>query len=351
MTTFVPALLEWYEKYSRKLPWRGSEDPYAILVSEIMLQQTRVETVIPYYQRWMERFPNIHVLAAASLQDVMSLWEGLGYYSRARNLHLTAQRIIKEFDGRIPSNIGFLRNLPGVGEYTSAAIASIAFGIDAAGVDGNIRRVFSRLLNVTELVNTPAGKRRIQSLAGKYLPPGQAGLYNQALMDLGATVCTSKNPDCLICPLQKYCESYAIGIQDERPLMKKRSPIPEMIVTAAIIHRGDAVLIAQRPLKGLLGGLWEFPGGKKKPGESLQDCLKREIMEELGVSITVGNEMGVYRHAYTHFRVVLHAFFCSLDGGEPSAVEAMDIRWLKYDELREFPMGKIDRLIAMRLLE
>jgi A/G-specific adenine glycosylase len=331
------------------MPWRGIKDPYAIWVSEIMLQQTRVETVIPYYQKWMKRFPTIFALARASEQDVLTLWEGLGYYSRARSLHRAAQQVIKNHDGELPRDLKLLRRLPGVGEYTAAAIASLAFGMDAAALDGNIRRVLSRLFDVAEVADSPAGKMKLQSLADEYLLKGRAGDYNQALMDLGATICVPRKPDCEDCPVAKFCQAFAKGVQEQRPVMKLKPEIPHVTVTAAVIRRGDEVLLAQRPPDGLLGGMWEFPGGKQEPGENLAACLEREIREELGVSIMVGAELGVYRHAYTHFRVTLHAFYCSLNGEEVTAIEVHDVRWVKLGELKQYPMGKIDRQISMAL--
>ncbi len=350
MKTFVKPLLTWFNKNARPMPWRGIEDPYAIWISEIMLQQTRVETVIPYYQNWMMRFPTIKALAKASEQEVLSLWEGLGYYSRARNLHRAARQVMVEHSGNLPRNPKLLRRLPGVGDYTAAAIASLAFDLDVAALDGNIRRVLARLFDVTVVADSPAGKKKLQSLADEHLPKGRAGDYNQALMDLGATICLPRNPDCGNCPVAKFCRAFANGTQEKRPVMKPKPEIPHVTVTAAVIQRGDEVLLAQRPSKGLLGGMWEFPGGKQESGESLSACLEREIREELGVGIEVGAEMGVFKHAYTHFRVTLHAFSCLLDGDVPRAIEVQDVRWVKLGELEQYPMGKIDRQIAKILI-
>lgn len=343
-------LLSWYERHARDLPWRRVPHPYAVWVSEIMLQQTRVETVIPYFERWMQRFPTIGALAAAGQQEVLGLWEGLGYYSRARNLHRAAQEVAAQHGGELPRDPEALRRLPGIGRYTAAAIASIAFGVDAAALDGNIRRVLARVFNVAEPARSPAGERRLWELAQENLPPGRAGDYNQALMDLGAQICTPRNPDCPRCPLDEICEARRLGIQDERPVLETKPAVPHYTVTAAVIERRDEVLITQRPTDKLLGGMWEFPGGKVQEGESLVDCLKREIREELDVEIIVGEPLGVYRHAYTHFRVTLHAFRCILaDGGHPRAVEARDLRWVAPANLGSFPMGKLDRQIARKL--
>lgn len=348
-------LLDWYSQHARQLPWRGAADPYAVWVSEIMLQQTRVETVIPYYSRWIKRFPTVQSLAEASEQEVLSVWEGLGYYSRARSLHKAAQVIVNEYNARLPQNTEQLRHLPGIGRYTAAAVASIAFGKDEPALDGNIRRVLARLFNVIEPARSPSGEQRLWDLAQAHLPPSQAGDYNQAMMDLGALICTPRAPDCAHCPLMHLCQAYALGVQEERPVMEKKPPIPHHTVTAAVIQQDDAgqdmpVLLARRPSHGLLGGLWEFPGGKLQEGEDLPTCLKREICEELGVSIQVCEAFGIYRHAFTHFRITLHAFLCRLQDGIPQPIEASEIRWVKPADFTAYPMGKIDRQIASRLM-
>jgi A/G-specific adenine glycosylase len=346
------ALLAWYAQHARHLPWRANPDPYAIWISEIMLQQTRVETVIPYFQRWLERFPGIAELARAPQQEVLALWEGLGYYSRARNMHRAAQIMMSEWNGALPPDPQALASLPGIGRYTAGAIASIAFGLDAAALDGNIRRVLARLFDVAEPFSASGGKKRLWELATANLPAGKAGDYNQALMDLGATVCTPRAPDCAHCPLAVMCLSYVAGIQEERPVRAARAPIPHYLVTAAVIRRERQVLIAQRPDHGLLGGLWEFPGGKQQPDEDLVACLKREIGEELGAEIEVDEELGIYRHAYTHFRVTLHAYYCKLHNGtQPQPLQVQALRWVELPELEGYPMGKIDRQISRALLQ
>jgi A/G-specific adenine glycosylase len=348
---FAVALLAWYAQHARVLPWRGESNPYAVWVSEVMLQQTRVETAIPYFERWMSRFPDLASLAQASQQEVLIAWEGLGYYSRARNLHLAAQIVLREMQGELPRDPEALANLPGIGRYTAAAIASLAFGVEVAALDGNIRRVLARVFDVSDPARSPEGEGRLWELAAAHLPPGQAGDYNQALMDLGATLCTPRNPNCPACPLKQVCQSFVLGIQDQRPVVLKRPATPHYIVTAAVICRQEQLLITQRPLDGLLGGLWEFPGGKLQPGETLAACLQREIQEELAIYVSVGACIGVYRHAYTHFKVTLHAFRCTLhNGSTPSPRQVKDLRWVAPADLPGFPMGKIDRQIARQLL-
>jgi A/G-specific adenine glycosylase len=344
------SLLAWYDQHARRLPWCGAVDPYVVLVSEVMLQQTQVETVIPYFARWMQRFPTLASLAEAQQQEVLAAWEGLGYYSRARNLQRAAQMVLQEFNGKIPADLPSLRRLPGVGRYTAGAIASIAFGQPVATLDGNIRRVLSRVFDVGEDARSPAGERRLWSLAAEQLPADRPGDYNQALMDLGALICTPQNPACPDCPLAFACQACALGVQAQRPVLAPRPTVPHITVTAAIIQRQGQVLIAQRPPYGLLGGMWEFPGGKQQQGESLPDCLQREIKEELGVLVEVGAPAGVYRHAYTHFRLTLHVFHCHLLDGEPRPLEVAALRWISPAELPDYPMGKVDRQIARRLI-
>jgi A/G-specific adenine glycosylase len=349
--TFTRPLLEWYDKNARDLPWRFEQSPYRTWISEIMLQQTQVDTVIPYFTRWMAAYPDVKTLAAADEQDVLSLWEGLGYYSRARHLLKAARIVARDYDGHLPRTSEALQKLPGIGPYTGAAIASIAFGEDTATVDGNIRRVFSRLFDLKEPLRSTVSEKNIWELAEANLPPGRADVYNQALMDLGAMICTPKSPACERCPVAGACRALAQGTVAERPVKKARKKIPTLTVTAAVIHRDGQVLLSKRPPHGLLGGLWEFPGGTlEKTDADLPACLRREIREELGADIEVGEAFGTYRHAYTHFKIVLHAFCCLLvDGQEPQAIECDDLAWVQVNDLGDYPMGKVDRRIAQRL--
>lgn len=358
MSEFTRRLLTWYAQNARQLPWRSHPDPYAVWVSEIMLQQTRVETVIPYFLRWMERFPDVHSLAKAPLQEVLKAWEGLGYYSRARNLWQAANQVVDQFEGNIPQEVAALRTLPGIGRYTAGAIASIAFSKDEAALDANIRRVLARVFTVDLPARSPQGEARLWELAHQNLPPGRAGDYNQAIMDLGAAICLPHAPLCLICPVMELCEARALGIQEERPVLEPKAAIPHYTVTAAILQKGGGapgcspgqVLIARRPAEGLLGGMWEFPGGKQEPGEDLSECLQREIREELGIAVEVGEEFGVYQHAYTHFKVTLHAFCCIIKSGQPHPMPGSELAWVDPQHLSDYPMGKIDRQIAKRIM-
>ncbi|MBK9208134.1 MAG: A/G-specific adenine glycosylase [Anaerolineales bacterium] len=263
MTTLSRLLLDWYHQHGRtSMPWRNHPDPYAVWVSEIMLQQTRVETVIPYFEKWMNLFPSVNALANSSEQDILNAWEGLGYYSRARNLHKAAKIVASKFNGELPRDLTELRSLPGIGRYTVGAIASMAFGMDEPTLDGNLRRVFYRLFDVDIFADSPAGEKILWDLAAQNLPKGQAGDYNQALMDLGSMICTPKNPRCLLCPLMKICEARQHGTQELLPVLKPKKVVPQYVHAAAVIVQRGRVLLAQRPLDGLLGGMWEFPNAR-----------------------------------------------------------------------------------------
>ncbi len=343
-------LLAWYARNSRSLPWRGDPDPYKIWVSEIMAQQTRIQTVIPYYLRWIRTFPSIKALARANEQDILKNWEGLGYYTRARNIHKAARVVMEKYAGHLPEESNLLRELPGIGPYSAAAIASHAFGKNEAALDGNIRRVLARVFNVSLQVGTPEFEKKLNHLAQVNLPKGKAGDYNQALMDLGSSICLPRNPTCSICPLKSLCIAQKEGIQNSLPVRKKATSLPTVIVTAAIILNHGKTLITQRPSHGLLGGMWEFPGGKLEPSETLEDCLQREIKEELGTKIIIQEPFGVFNHSYSHFHVELHAYTCKLNGNKPKPLQVKSFQWVKPVDLQTFPMGKIDRMISQQLI-
>ena len=348
-------LLNWYDENARVLPWRSDPQPYHILVSEFMLQQTQVDTVLPYYLRFLAALPNVQALADAEEQAVLRLWEGLGYYRRALNLHRSAKKIVGDFGGVIPAEIQDLKTLPGVGPYTGAAIASIAYGKAVAAVDGNIRRVYARLFAIEGALGEKDTEARLKDLAQEMLSVERPGDFNQALMDLGATVCLTRNPLCERCPLVSLCVAHEKGIINDLPKRKAKPKVPHYVIVAAVIQDGDHVLIAQRAKGDLLGGMWEFPGGTIEDSDpSLSAGLKREILEELGVLIEVGEPFGIYKHAYTHYKITLHAFLCRLKAGESLRAprnerECDTFEWVKPQSLADYPMGKVDRLIARKL--
>jgi A/G-specific adenine glycosylase len=349
--SIVSPLLNWYQENKKSWPWRDNPEPYQVWISEIMAQQTRLSTVLPYFQKWMELFPTIYELADATEQQVLLVWEGLGYYARARNIHKAANQIVSDFNGKLPNNAEELITLPGIGKYTAGAIASIAFGKNSAVVDGNVKRVIARVFHVSTEINTPSGEKEIWEIAEGLIPNGQAGDFNQAIMELGAFICKPTSPKCDICPVNEACIAKRKGVELEFPKKKLASKIPHISVSAAIITRNDKFLIAQRPSKGLLAGLWEFPGGKLEKGESEELALIREINEELGITIGLGEKLGVYKHAYSHFKVTLHAFMVNSYKKQPKGLEGQTIKWVRIEQLKKFPMGKIDRDISNTLLE
>lgn len=347
--TLNHALLTWYDEQARELPWRSDPTPYRVWMSEIMLQQTQVTTVLPYFARWMAQFPTVTALAHAPLESVLKTWEGLGYYARARNLHKAAQLVVAAYGGQLPDTVEGLLALPGIGAYTAGAIASIAFGRKAAAVDGNLKRVFARLLAYEVAINTPSAEKDLWAIAESLLPNERSGDWNQGLMDLGATICLPRNPRCLLCPLRDECRAHQLGLVHELPRKNARAPRPHYTVVAGVIwnQSRDRLLIAQRPEDKMLGGLWEFPGGKVEDGETLEAGLQRELREELEIEVVVGAQLTVVNHAYTHFSITLHAFHCTHIGGEPQAIGVANFRWLSPDELLVLPYPRTD----LRIIE
>lgn len=324
-----------------------------------MAQQTRIETVIDYFNRWMARFSTLEALAAANQQDVLKLWEGLGYYARARNLHKAAQIVVDEYGGSLPRSRAEILKLPGIGEYTAGAILSMAFGQPEPILDGNVKRVLSRVWDIDQPISETETINRLWALAREIAEAasvGEAGVVNEGLMELGATICVPQNPRCLLCPLNDLCLAAARGVQNQRPVIPPKKQTPHYDVAAGVIWRGDPfhsdLLIAQRPQDGLLGGLWEFPGGKREVADAdLPACLRREIAEELGILVEVGAPVTVVKHAYTHFRITLHAFHARLIEGDPQAIGCADWRWVTLKTLDDFPFPVTDQKIIAALRE
>jgi A/G-specific adenine glycosylase len=347
--TLIKKLLNWYRVQRRDLPWRSTKNPYRIWVSEIMLQRTQVETVKPYYARFLAAFPTLRQLADASLDDVLKCWEGLGYYARARQLHRAARQVVREFNGVMPDRKADLLKLPGIGLYSAGAIASIAFGRDEAALDGNAMRVLSRLFNVGDAIEKNPTQKRLWELAERLLPPGRAADFNQALMELGATACVAQTPRCSRCPLEKDCAARRLGLEKTLPVHIARKPRPQYHAAVGIIWRAGKILIAKRLEHGLLGGLWEFPGGKRKSGERWQACLKREVHEELGVEIRVGKRLAVVEHGYTHFKVTLYAFCCEYRSGTPRALGCSAFAWVAPADLDKYAFPAANRKILQAI--
>ena len=308
-----------------------------------MLQQTRVETVIPYYEKWLKLFPTVEALANASEREILNAWEGLGYYSRARNFHRAAKIVADEYNGELPRDLDELRKLPGIGRYTVGALASIIFDMDEPALDGNLKRVYARLFDVGLAVDSLEGERILWQLARENLPKGKAAEFNQALMDLGATICLPKNPRCLICPVMENCLARQKGTQNLLPVKRPKRETPHHVHAASVIIRKGRVLLAQRPTSGLLGGMWEFPNGRvnQNPLEELADVIKSGYNLQLGAKRNV-RQIGIFQHAYTHFKVTVYVFTCELI----SVSKEKNLKWVALKDLKVYPMGKIDRQIA-----
>ena len=342
------SLLSWYANAGRDLPWRKGCEPYAIWVSEIMLQQTQVKTVIPYYLRWLAQFPTIEQLANADLQQVLKAWEGLGYYTRARNLHRAAQEIVQHHAGVFPTELEDVLALPGIGRTTAGGILSAAFNQPVAILDGNVKRVLARLVALP--VPPAKATKQLWQLSETLLDRAHPKDFNQALMDLGATICTPKHPNCHSCPWIPYCQAYNLGMQSQLPMRETSSPLPHKTIGVAVIwNEQGQILIDRRRPEGLLGGLWEFPGGKIEPGETVEECIKREIQEELGIDIAVGDRLITIDHAYSHFRVTLTVHHCRHLAGVPQPIESDEIRWVTLDEIDQFPFPKANTQIIAAL--
>jgi len=330
------SVLDWYDKSKRDLPFRNTVNPYCVWLSEVMLQQTQVETVIPYYNKWLEKYPSIKSVALAKQSELLKCWEGLGYYARCRNFHKSAKIIVKYNHGIIPDNWDEFRSLPGVGDYTAAAVLSIAFKQPFPAIDGNIRRVMARILGRRKF-----SKRNmdiIRSTLYKWIHTEKPGDFNQAMMDLGACVCFPTNPDCMNCPVNRYCKAFASGNPMNYPSKKQHKKIPHHTIVAGIIWCGNQFFIQKRDPSGMLGGLWEFPGGKVESGESLVEALKREIKEECGTGTNIIKQVGSINHAYSHFSITLHLFHCKTNG--QVLKPEREHHWITPSEIKQYAFPK-----------
>lgn len=353
------ALLDWFAAHGRDLPWRRRYLPYEVWISEIMLQQTQMERGVTYFRRWMERFPDLATLAAASEEEVLHAWEGLGYYSRARHALAAARRIRDEHGGIFPADLKAIAALPGVGPYTAAAIASIAFGLPVPCVDANVERVLARVFDVDEPVKARGAAARIAALAAEILPPARAREHNQALMELGALVC-GRSPRCEVCPLADFCLARHLGIVHERPVPGRKADVVALNVVTGVLRHAGRVFVQKRCDRGAWGGLWEFPGGRVEPGEEPARAVVREHAEETGFAVRVCAEYGIIRHGYTTYRVTLHCFGVELaadDGPRdaeglpvpPVLTAASAYRWVRPHELQSLAMPAAHRKLADRL--
>ncbi len=344
------ALQSWFQQEARDLPWRQTRDPYAIWVSEIMLQQTRIDQGIPYYKRFMEAFPTVNALAEASEDQVLKVWEGLGYYGRARNLHKAAQVVINDRNGKLPKRAADWRKLPGVGRYTAGAITSIAFGEVVPVLDGNVKRVLTRLFDIADCIDDAVTENTLWAVAESLMPSSKPGDFNQAMMELGALLCTPKRPQCDICPVFACCEARTHGVQEQRPVRKPKKAIPHREQVVAAIFKDDRYLIAKRPSEGLLGGLWEMPSADILTGETHQQALTRHIKETFELGIQVGGLVATVTHAYTHFRITLHVYRCKTDNETPQPAIHTEFRWVRPAHFERYAFPKAN-LKFLGLLE
>lgn len=344
-------LLDWFQKNQRPLPWRNNYEPYQVWISEIMLQQTQVKTVLPYFERWMKKLPTIQSVAEAREDGILKLWEGLGYYSRARNIQKAVKQIMEKHGGEFPSNYEDILALPGVGKYTACAIASIAFNQDRPVVDGNVIRVLSRLFLYTKNTRLPDAEKQMWEWAKEILPKGKARDFNQAMMEFGALQCTPSATDCQPCPLKSRCKAYERNMVDQIPDRGPKKESKNIKVAIAVIKKGDKVFIQKRPDGGLMAGFWEFPGGKVEKGESALKALHREVLEEVGITIKNVKRIKKIKHAYTTFKVDLHCYEADHESGMVQLKSASDGKWVAISDLENYPFPAANvRLISDLLI-
>jgi A/G-specific adenine glycosylase len=344
------SLLDWYRANRRDLPWRATRDPYAIWISEAMLQQTRVETAIPYYERFLARFPDLQTLADADSDEVLGVWAGLGYYSRARNLHAAARIVVDEHAGELPDDAEALRSLPGVGRYTAGAVASIAFDRPEPVVDGNVSRVFARLRGIRDDVRKAATVRRLWEEAAALVRGPHPGDLNQALMELGARVCTPRAPRCPVCPVAHHCEAHRGGDAEALPVQSEPAEPRRVEAVAALVLRRGRALAVRRP-SGLLAGLWDLPGGELSRGERPATGVKRALRERVGLTITRVQRAGVVKHAFSHRLLHLVVYRCDTPQGRVRLSDFDGHRWLAPKSFARLPQAAVTRKALDLVLE
>ncbi|KAA3619738.1 MAG: A/G-specific adenine glycosylase [Calditrichaeota bacterium] len=343
-------ILLWYDAEKRDLPWRKTTDIYKIWISEVMLQQTQVAKVTAYYSAFLKVFPTVKHLAEAHLDDVLKIWEGLGYYARARNLYNAAQFIVKNKKGDIPATFAELLEIPGIGEYTAAAIASIASNEPRAVVDGNVTRVICRLFKIEESTHLAATRREISDTARQILFKDRAGDYNQAVMELGATLCTPQKPKCLLCPVEKQCSAYQNTENPARlPMKQKAKKVPHHDVAVGILWDEGHIFIAKREMGGVLGGMWDFPGFRFEKKDTPQKVLERELKNTYNFDAEAAEFIMEINHAYSHFKMTFHVFHCLYKNGEPPLNAAVDWNWARPAELKFYPFAAANKKIIQKL--
>lgn len=347
------ALLAWFAGHQRDFPWRKNYVPYHIWISEIMGQQTQMDRVVDYFLRWIDRFPDIEAVAAAQELLILKAWEGLGYYSRAKNIVLAAQAIMKTHDGQLPADYAKLLALPGIGPYTAAAIMSIAFNEDFPLLDANVERLFTRLLDIAQPVKNGRSQSLLRDMAQRLLPGGRARMFNQALMEFGALICKPRNPECSSCFLASYCLALERETVEARPVRLKKGKTIDIVMACGIIEHQGLYYIQQRRPDGVWGSLWEFPGGRLKQGETPQQAARREIEKKTAFLVGDLQPFFVVIHHYTKYRVTLHSFTCSLVAGEGAPVlnAALQYRWSTSTGLVDYPFPSGHKQLVDHLLK
>ena len=345
-------LLSWFDANRRKLPWRVSYSPYQVWISEIMLQQTQVKTMLPYFHRWMARFPDAASIAKAPEDEILRFWEGLGYYARARNIRKAAQMMVTEYGGEVPGDFDSVRKLPGIGRYTAGAIMSVAFNADYPAPDANAGRILARVFDIAHPSGSKEFAETVWRVASNILPPGRARDFNQALMDLGSIVCLSNEPSCAQCPLSCCCAAFRKGLIADRPVKARKKTTAQIVRAAAVMVSEGRVLIRKRPETGLMPNLWELPGGEVPEGKSPEQALRQIWLDELGIRLGPMESLCVIKHSHTSFRVTLHAFWCG--GYHPApgpANKAAQLRWASMNELEKLAFSSAHRRIIRVALE
>ncbi len=349
---FADSLQAWFDAAMRPLPWRKDYSPYGVWISEIMLQQTQMERGVAYYTRWMRRFPDVRAVAEADFEDILAAWEGLGYYSRARNLHAAAKHVMDEHGGVFPDSPDAIRRLPGVGDYTAGAIASIAFNLPVPAVDANVLRVFARILDIDRPVSDPGVRDLVAGTVRALMPADSPRRFNQALMELGALVC-GKKAKCGECPLRRLCRAFANGTVAARPAATEKRGCREATAVAVMFAEGGRVFVRKRPPHGLWAGMWEFPGGEAADGEAPEAAVARLVRETTGAEAMAVEKIAVVRHSYTTNRVTLHGYLCRPRPGASPACPGMETRWIAPEDTAAlaFPAGQrklLDRAFPRR---
>ena len=337
---FQQKLLSWYHANKRPLPWRLDGNPYRIFVVEIMLQQTQIKTVLPYYERWLKAFPDVHTLAHAPLDKVLKLWEGLGYYSRARNLHKAAKVIVEQFDGVVPSDLESLKSLPGIGRYTAGAIASIAYQKPVPLVDGNVFRLFSRVFHCKDDISKPETQKKFYEIATDLVPENEPGNFNQALMELGALICVPDVPRCPVCPVKSLCISFKKGDPSELPVRSNGLKIKKIDMVVGLLTQKNSILVRRRPASGIWGGLWEIPGTVRLKGENLEEALQNEFKNMFGIALKIHKKIKPIEHRFTHRFAKIYAFECRLENSSKINIKSIGLKWANRNALKKlsFPV-------------